>query len=147
MSAYLCSATHIAIVALAIAARTTDYSDAKQIAAELARENRRSIDYRYPRDAAKHTPTERAEMDADFVAECQLEVGLLAVKFAAVPKPRLIGLAHCLAYQSCECNDWPDTAACKMLAVLTQHPYNSSYGWCWHENEFEFHCRWQAQAA
>ena len=98
MSAFLCNADHIGVLANAMSragiSLNGDRLSPKQMAVELAIANWDSVTDRYPDD-----PYYSPEMWAEYKKDCQAE--------ACKPDPNLkpidfIKMAQCFAYQACE---------------------------------------------
>ena len=127
MSAFICMPEHFGILA-AHAARngcvlhawkesaSTSIQSAR-IARELARENIRSVTHRYPDDKDGERPGP-ALKDADI----EEAAAIYAVYFMAKPQGlapvQIIKLCDCYAYQSCETEDWRDSAAYAQIDMI-----------------------------
>jgi hypothetical protein len=108
-----------------------DYEQADRVLKMLRAENVRSLVHRYPDDAK--------------------EFGDLAVlhypptlAFQTDPTPvEVLKTIHCLDYQSCEHDGWPDSEACAFLrslerAMIRELPgYDNAAGWDWTPEEFQ----------
>jgi len=94
MSAFVCTAKHIAIVANRVVGQVKS-GDAADLAEKMARLNVESVDYRY------NETTSKEELDA-FMAECRSLVNSKAVKKEKISDSRLLGAVSCFLYQSCE---------------------------------------------
>jgi hypothetical protein len=115
MSAYLLTPTEIGTLAYAIADRTALYGDAATVAKKLANENLRSVGYRYAWDATTAVKEFLGLKNATtYRRDCQHNANGVAQPSAE----ELRDLAESYEYQSCQCDDWPDTVAAEMIAVL-----------------------------
>lgn len=75
----------------------------ERIAQVLYAENVRSVSFRYPGKVLTEGHRYRLESYGGQMTPIQV-----------------IRAAHCLEYQSCECEDWQDTEACAMLVGLVE---------------------------
>ena len=130
MSAYICNPEVIATIA-AFAAdkgqleygntyRYTDLKSAGSVAIALAKENIRSIGYRYPdtkgKEAHKFMPSFK-DNDA-YLAEC---AALAEAKpHRNVMLSRLFELVREYDYQACECDNWYKTKAWNICAQVNK---------------------------
>ena len=123
MSAYLCSPTHIAVLAARLFPNDPD--KAVRAAKILAKENVKSIMYRY-NDCDTPDKACQAFLRMDYEAYITHIVTLaknrkyLHPSALALPVPRVLGLIHCLNYQSCEHDEWPDSTAKRLLNKLVK---------------------------
>lgn len=107
MSAFVCSARHVAEVAKAIVELTGAKGGPQLIAFALARENIASVCYRYADDKESNY--------AEFHGQCVTES--YAPREVTDPVA-VLHLAHCLDYQSCEHDGWGKSTAKRMLDDL-----------------------------
>ena len=119
MSAYLTNPTKIGILAQAIAAQTHEHGDAAAIAQELAAENLRSVGHRYGEDANGTAQKFMGISAAQYVKLCSDAARDPANAPDGMSHAALLDLVGEYRYQSCECDDWPQTKAAGMLQVLT----------------------------
>ena len=146
MSAYVCQPEHIGLLAAyaategcAIYAWRDDdrVETAKRIAEGLAFENIRSVAARYPNDKDGERPGPTLK-DAQIVEAAKL----WAEHYVTTRRPGSATIAQiakasdCLAYQSCETDDWEDTQAHQQLDwidghLLRQLPGYEAAAWEW----------------
>jgi hypothetical protein len=117
MSAFLCSPQHIAAI-VCFGPITDDYGHysvgplPEEVAELLARENVKSVDYRYPRDIDE-------QVNEVFVKECIAAAKILNKKrpnvYTAV---QVIKLCNSLDYQSCEHPGWEASNAKETLDAI-----------------------------
>lgn len=127
MSAYLTSPEKIGTLAQAIAART-DQGDATAIANTLAAENLRSVAWRYRTDANGAARKFMGMSEGNYRRLARIAATCLDHDPAQMSEAALLHIAGEYQYQSCECNDWPETKAARLLAVLTE-PVTASVNW------------------
>jgi len=146
MSAFMCPPEHFGLLAAfacrpagAVTARgatpddviaqwrvPTRQATAMRIARELALENIRSLAYRY--EDGTDTEENRATIE-----EAQIWAAhYLAWWPATVTAARVLGHAHCYAYQACESDDWDATLAYQQIEriVAACGPIERAPG-CW----------------
>ena len=131
MSAYICSPSHIGVLAAYAAVNdcaiyewrmSNNILTAQNVAKGLALENIRSVAHRYPNDEDGHRPGPCLK-DADIVEACQIYAGHFAKRLGGVivmaedvlEPIQIIKLVRSLDYQSCETDDWPLTLAARQL--------------------------------
>ena len=131
MSAYICSPSHIGILAAYAAVndcaiyrwRMSDsILTAQNVAKGLALENIRSVAHRYPDDKDGERPGPCLK-DADIIEACQIYAGHFAKRLGGVivmaedvlEPVQVLKLVSSLDYQSCETDDWEMTLAAQQL--------------------------------
>jgi hypothetical protein len=121
MSAYLCNPTHMA--ALAVNLYPQDNTKAAKAARLLIKENIKSVMYRYddlatPQKACREflslTPREYLDRTVALIQDPTFHANALLI-----PSRRVLGLIHCLDYQSCEHAEWKTSTALALLKRLT----------------------------
>lgn len=121
MSAYLVTPSNIGTLAQAIAEHTADYGDATAVAQTLAKENLRSVAYRYrtSEDGAAHDFMAMSALHYCRDARCAaLYAGYHPANFS---EDELMDMVGEYRYQSCECDDWPETVAAQALSVVAAY--------------------------
>lgn len=113
--------------------RQCDFDEADRVVSMLKTENRRSLEARYPRDAAETWPE---------ILEPIAFPRTLA--FATDPTPvEVLKTIACYEYQACEHEGWRDSEAfafCVGLrhAMIAELPgYENATGWDWSTEEFQ----------
>ena len=131
MSAYICSPSHIGVLAAYAAVndcaiyewRMSDsILTAQNVAKGLALENIRSVAHRYPDDKDGQRPGPGLK-DADIIEACQIYAGHFAKRLGGVivmaedvlEPVQVLKLVSSLDYQSCETDDWEMTLAAQQL--------------------------------
>ena len=135
MSAYLCDPAHLAV--LAVRLFPNDPTKAERAARILLKENVRSVHYRYAHHADCTTPektchafltltyNEYVDRTVSLTQDPQLHAQALALH-----PGRIVGLAQCLDYQSCEHEEWRTSAAKRLLEkLITRQGDVVSDGW------------------
>lgn len=129
MSAYICNPSHIAYVAVwatgfdSFSTPASRVEKARKAAEVLARENIRSVAYRYPNDKDGERPGP-CLTDKQIVDLSVLWADHYAKHRHLVNEPvQAIKLCHTLDYQSCECPDYQQSAAAR---VIRQAQYTAS---------------------
>lgn len=116
MSAFLCNAEHIGQLARFYAARNPGRESAEQVARTLATANLVSVEERYRLPAGTVAADFGFDQsDAAYIADCarqsaRLDHGLTPVK--------VLKMAQCLNYQSCEVDGWRDTEAYGLIEAI-----------------------------
>jgi hypothetical protein len=106
MSAWMCSATHIAAIVGTVAAFDPLWrEDLGKVAAVLAAENGRSVGHRY-----------RGRMPCDPVEVSQSEIDTFRAR--PLSPVQFLKAVACLEYQSCECDDYQTTEAFRLVQRL-----------------------------
>lgn len=118
MSAYLTDPNKIGILALAIAAQTNQFGTAGKVAETLAKENLRSVGQRYRGNANEVAKDFMGISAAKYIHRCRQAVLNPANALELVDRDQLEDIADEYRYQSCECDDWPETTAAQALAHL-----------------------------
>lgn len=119
MSAYLCNPNKIGTLAQAIAAHTTEFGTSTVIAQTLAAENLRSVGCRYGLDAKATAKAFMSTTAIKYTRECRAAALDPMYAPANFSQDALLDIEREYHYQSCECDDWPDTQAAKMLKAIT----------------------------
>lgn len=123
MSAFVCNPEHIGQLASYLKRESRDrFGSAEDIAETMARENVRSVNYRYQEDDSAKS---FLGMDVEaYVAECRKEA-----RFAVEPLLKAVDIykmAQCLDYQSCETSDYNQSETRKMVEWIQSHAiYNA----------------------
>ena len=124
MSAYICSPEHFGILAAFAVQRrcaiydwqlgNNDIETAQAVARGLARENIRSVAYRYPDDESGSRPGPCLKDE-----EIEEAAAIYAAYFVTHPQGvapiQIIKLCQSYDYQSCETDDWKDTLAWRQM--------------------------------
>lgn len=120
MSAYLVDPTRIGTLAQAIAARAPRQSNPGEIATLLADENLRSVACRYRTNKTGAAQMFMGISAARYIAQCRAN----AVSPVNSPDEMSVAALQDFAgeyrYQSCECDDWPETKAAQLLKLITE---------------------------
>lgn len=133
MSAYLCSPEHIAVLAARLF--PNDPEKAVRTAKILAKENVKSIMYRYD-DCT--TPDKACQAFLRMTYETYIaqttaltQDETLQANALAFTTPRVLGMIHCLNYQSCEHAEWKTSRKLldKLVAQLDANWSTEFEGW------------------
>jgi hypothetical protein len=133
MSAFLCTGEHFKALAIFAANQPRMHDDSMRVepqylqklpaisvpsptadewatlyASVLKAENVRSVRHRYPKDADMTDDSPIVVTTGDFVD----------VRFLNVKAVQILKLCDCLAYQSCETDDWEQSAAYELIAAI-----------------------------
>jgi hypothetical protein len=137
MSAYICSPSHIGILAAyaalndcAIQTWRTGirFETAQAVAKGLAQENIRSVAHRYPNDKDGHRPGPPL-CDASIIEASAMYAGHYISQPQQLTPVQVLKLCDCLSYQSCETDDWEDTLAAKQLRWIKNEAEGQLPGW------------------
>ena len=135
MSAYICSPSHIGVLAAYAAVNdcaiyewrmSNNILTAQNVAKGLALENIRSVAHRYPNDEDGQRPGPGLK-DADIIEACQIYAGHFAKRMGGVivmaedvlEPVQVLKLVSSLDYQSCETDDWEMTLAAQQLRWIS----------------------------
>ena len=135
MSAYICSPSHIGVLAAYAAVNdcaiyewrmSNNILTAQNVAKGLALENIRSVAHRYPNDEDGQRPGPGLK-DADIIEACQIYAGHFAKRMGGVivmaedvlEPVQVLKLVRSLDYQSCETEDWEMTLAAQQLRWIS----------------------------
>jgi hypothetical protein len=149
MSAYICNPEHFGILGAYASQRGCVISEwdhsrtpnalitnAQRVARGLARENIRSVAYRYPNDQDGDRPGP-CLLDAD-IEEAAAIYAAHFIRHPQRPTPvRVLKLVSGLDYQSCETNDWTETLAYRQLQWIQGHAIRSLPGYDEEDWSFE----------
>lgn len=160
MSAYLCDSEHVGGLARwaveheavssgwlrdeasrrgeRLAMHDDDYDSAPAVAVILARENVRSVAYRYPDDAPGQRPGPCGMSDdTEYLLLCSQRARYLRAAEGVSPV-EVLKAASCLEYQSCEHPEFRDSFAFLILerirsAAVSELPGYDAASWGWPE--------------
>ncbi len=130
MSAYLCNPEHFAALAefatrngthnaTITAWRIGDrYDNAPHVAAELARQNIRSVAHRYPNDRDGERPGPAGITDQELIDEAARIASAMCVRPPELRTIDLLAMCDGYEYQACESADWRDTNAHHQIAWI-----------------------------
>jgi hypothetical protein len=123
MSAYICNPEHIGVLAAFAALNDCQIYDwrtgslistAQAVAKGLARENIRSVAYRYPNDKDGSRPGP-CLLDADIEEAAAIYAAHFVTRPQKLKPVQVFKLSQGLSYQSCETDDWTMTLAARQL--------------------------------
>lgn len=120
MSAYLVDPTCIGTLAQAIAARTQRQSNPGVIATQLAGENLRSVAHRYRTTNSGAATMFMGISAGRYIAQCRANALSDVNNPSEMSAAALQDIAGEYRYQSCECDDWPETKAAQLLKLVTE---------------------------
>lgn len=128
MSAYICDPSHFGILAAYAVKERCVIREfevmgdpvlvAQTVARNLAKENIRSVAYRYPRDTDGNRPGPCLK-DAEIEEAAAIYAAYFLANPHHLPAVQILKLVNCLDYQSCETEDWKQTVAFKQLEWIT----------------------------
>jgi len=139
MSAFLCNPAHIGILSAFVATEANGES-ASRIARTLAKENLRSVEFRYPDTAGRAAEEFLGMTNQEYIAACAELAENPGVEIKKIPPQRLWGMAQCSDYQSCEHPEYKRSRAayilrCALLFAASKYfrEQRTETGWEWSE--------------